>query len=93
MTKILATSRNESELRHVWKEWRKQTGPAVRPLYKEYVTLLNEAARSNSNVNFEKVEMALEREHRDGDTFIFQIFQTPPIIGWTATTLLISPIR
>lgn len=50
MTEILANSRNEAELKHIWTEWRKQTGATIRPLYNDYVKLLNEAARLNSNL-------------------------------------------
>ncbi|XP_065220101.1 angiotensin-converting enzyme-like isoform X2 [Planococcus citri] len=48
LTEILATSRNEEELKHVWVEWRKQTGKPIRPLFAEYVALTNEAAALNN---------------------------------------------
>ena len=45
---IFSTSRDEAELKYIWLEWRKQTGPKIRPMYKEYVTLFNEIATLNS---------------------------------------------
>ncbi|XP_008198828.3 angiotensin-converting enzyme-like [Tribolium castaneum] len=51
LTQILATSRNEEELRHVWVEWRNAVGPHCKVLFEEYVDLANEAARLNNFTN------------------------------------------
>ncbi|XP_077568577.1 angiotensin-converting enzyme 2 isoform X1 [Stigmatopora nigra] len=47
---VMATSRNYSELLHVWEGWRREVGKKMRPLYEDYVILKNEAAKLN---NFE----------------------------------------
>lgn len=45
---ILHKSYDVNELKHIWIKWREATGKKVRPMYKEYVKLSNEAARLNS---------------------------------------------
>lgn len=52
LIQIMANSRNEAELKHVWNEWRGKTGKPIRPLFAQYVSLLNEAATLNSNTMF-----------------------------------------
>ncbi|XP_061669841.1 angiotensin-converting enzyme 2 isoform X1 [Syngnathoides biaculeatus] len=44
---VMATSRNYSELLHVWEGWRREVGKRMRPLYQDYVRLKNEAAKLN----------------------------------------------
>lgn len=47
LTNILANSTNYDELVHVWKSWREKVGRPMKPLYREFVDLNNEAARLN----------------------------------------------
>ncbi|KAK4882077.1 hypothetical protein RN001_005396 [Aquatica leii] len=47
ITKILTSSRDPEELKHVWVEWRKKT-KTVKPLFIDYVKYSNEAARLNN---------------------------------------------
>lgn len=44
---LMASSRNYDELKYVWEQWHSATGPHMRNDYKEYVTLMNQAARLN----------------------------------------------
>ncbi|KAF5284087.1 hypothetical protein FQA39_LY17136 [Lamprigera yunnana] len=44
---ILAHSSNYDELTYVWAAWRNETGVKMKETYKKYVTLSNEAARTN----------------------------------------------
>ena len=44
---IMAKSRDANELKYVWKQWRKATGPKLKQLYSEYVRLNNIGAREN----------------------------------------------
>ena len=48
LTKILATSSNESLLREVWLKWRDATGAKMRTDYTNYYRLGNKAAKLNS---------------------------------------------
>ncbi|XP_044735585.1 angiotensin-converting enzyme-like [Chrysoperla carnea] len=48
ITHILSTSNNAEELKHAWVEWRKNSGDKSKALFKEYVNLVNEAARLNN---------------------------------------------
>ncbi|XP_013394530.1 angiotensin-converting enzyme-like [Lingula anatina] len=47
LTRLMATSRNYSELLDAWKGWRDATGRKIRDDYKEFVSLSNEAAVEN----------------------------------------------
>ncbi|CAB3376655.1 Hypothetical predicted protein [Cloeon dipterum] len=47
ITELLKVSRNHEELRHIWIEWRRNSGEKVKETYKEYVTLKNKAAKLN----------------------------------------------
>ncbi len=47
---VMATSENWDELLWAWKGFRDEVGVPNKPLYKEYVTLSNEAARLNGIV-------------------------------------------
>ncbi|XP_077374818.1 angiotensin-converting enzyme 2 isoform X2 [Festucalex cinctus] len=47
LERVMATSRNYSELLHVWEGWRREVGKRMRPLYEDYVLLKNEAAKLN----------------------------------------------
>ena len=49
LVKILAKSRNEEELRHVWTEWHDKSGKPIKEKYKQFVALNNEAAKLNGN--------------------------------------------
>ncbi|XP_049573213.1 angiotensin-converting enzyme 2 [Syngnathus scovelli] len=44
---VMSTSRNYSELLHVWEGWRREVGKRMRPLYEDYVLLKNQAAKLN----------------------------------------------
>ncbi|XP_071443232.1 angiotensin-converting enzyme [Hetaerina americana] len=48
LTQLMARSRDWEELEHAWTEWRRLTGPRMRPIYEEVVELTNEAARLNN---------------------------------------------
>lgn len=48
LTLLLAKSRDPEELKHIWVEFRKNAGDKVRKSFTEYVELLNEAAKLNS---------------------------------------------
>ena len=43
----MRNSRDPEELKHVWLTWRDQTGKTMRDDYKEFVQLINEAAKIN----------------------------------------------
>lgn len=47
LTKIMKTSKDYDELKHVWSQWRDVTGKKVRSEFLEYVKLSNEAAKLN----------------------------------------------
>jgi hypothetical protein len=47
------TSRNASELEHVWSAWRDATGKKVKDHFKRYVELSNEAAKANKHPDIE----------------------------------------
>ena len=44
---IMATSRDPKELKYVWNQWRKATGPKLKSHYKDYVRLNNIGATEN----------------------------------------------
>jgi hypothetical protein len=44
---LLTESKNYDELKHVWSEWRNQSGRKIRRQYVRYVELMNESARRN----------------------------------------------
>lgn len=48
LVKIMADSRNNDHLVTAWREWRRVTGPQIKPLYKKFVALSNEGARDNN---------------------------------------------
>ncbi|XP_059351358.1 angiotensin-converting enzyme-like [Daphnia carinata] len=48
LTKIMAESRNEKELRHVWTEWHDKSGGPIKHKYKEFVEISNQAAKLNN---------------------------------------------
>lgn len=48
LVKIMAESRNNKKLVTAWREWRRVTGPKLKPLYKKFVELSNEGARDNN---------------------------------------------
>lgn len=43
----MSSSSNFTELKYTWTMWHNSTGPLIRPLYKKYVNISNEAARLN----------------------------------------------
>lgn len=43
----MAQSRDPNELKYVWAMWHNQTGPPMKPLFKSYIELNNEAAKLN----------------------------------------------
>ncbi|XP_048587927.1 angiotensin-converting enzyme [Nematostella vectensis] len=45
--KILAESRDYERLLFVWKGWRDAVGPAIRPLYQQFVDISNKGAKEN----------------------------------------------
>ena len=47
MGHILATSENYDELLWTWSEWRARTGKLMRTDYRNYLNILNEAAKLN----------------------------------------------
>ena len=47
LTEIIGSSRDPEELKYVWLSWRDQTGKTMRDDYKEFVQLINEAAKIN----------------------------------------------
>ncbi|XP_041788026.1 angiotensin-converting enzyme-like [Anopheles merus] len=47
LEKVMAESDNYDELEYVWRRWREESGKKMRSDYKEYVALVNEAARLN----------------------------------------------
>lgn len=44
---IMAKSKDEQELRHIWKYWHEETGRSLRSNFIRYVELSNEGARLN----------------------------------------------
>lgn len=49
IAEILANSRDEKELRHVWTQWREKSGKLIRKQFAEFVNLTQEVALLNSN--------------------------------------------
>ncbi|XP_053674124.1 angiotensin-converting enzyme-like [Anopheles nili] len=47
LEKVLAESSDYDELEYVWRRWREESGKKMRTDYKDYVQLVNEAARLN----------------------------------------------
>uniref|UniRef100_A0A182R0V2 Angiotensin-converting enzyme n=1 Tax=Anopheles farauti TaxID=69004 RepID=A0A182R0V2_9DIPT len=47
MEKVLAESGDYDELEYVWRRWREESGKKMRADYKDYVQLVNEAAKLN----------------------------------------------
>lgn len=45
--RIMANSRNNNELTHIWREWHDKIGPQMKNKYMRYVDLANQAARIN----------------------------------------------
>ena len=45
---IMTTSEDYDELSYTWKEWRDRSGKLMRNGYKDYVSLVNKAAKLNS---------------------------------------------
>lgn len=43
----MATSNNSDELEYLWAMWHNATGPKMKPFYKKYIELSNEAAKLN----------------------------------------------
>lgn len=43
----MASSRNYDELKYIWTKWHDSTGPLMREDYKEYVSMMNQAAALN----------------------------------------------
>lgn len=43
----MASSRNNGELLHFWKEWHDKTGPILKSRFLRYLELANESARMN----------------------------------------------
>ena len=64
LERIMATSRDPEELAHYWEGWRDRTGRKLGPLFQEYVSLMNEAARRNGFVD--AAEMAAA-QYDDGE--------------------------
>lgn len=48
ITELLMNSRDPEELKHIWVEWRRESGEKVKSLYPKYVELANTAARLNN---------------------------------------------
>ncbi|XP_065334808.1 angiotensin-converting enzyme-like isoform X1 [Cloeon dipterum] len=69
LTELLMKSRDPEELRHIWIEWRRNSGEKVKEQYKEYVALSNKAARMN---NFDNAA-ALWLNNYESDEFRGQI--------------------
>lgn len=47
LTRIMAKSKDVSELTHMWQQWHDETGRPLRSKFIRYVELSNEAARLN----------------------------------------------
>ncbi|XP_077996679.1 angiotensin-converting enzyme-like [Glandiceps talaboti] len=47
LTATMAKSRDYEELKWAWESWRKETGPKMKDMYEEFVTLANKAAEVN----------------------------------------------
>nr|ATU82846.1 secreted Angiotensin-converting enzyme-like protein [Pristhesancus plagipennis] len=59
LTEIMISSRNPDELKHIWVEFRQNTGKKCKELFKQYVELVNEGARLNNvtdNAEFWKID-------------------------------------
>lgn len=58
---MMATNRNWDELKHIWSEWRRNTGQSMRETFEQLVHLSNEAARMNSKDIRRKFEIIQRR--------------------------------
>ncbi|XP_077861596.1 angiotensin-converting enzyme-like [Saccoglossus kowalevskii] len=47
LTRLMATSRDYDELKWAWEGWRRETGPEMKDMYENFVTLANKAAKVN----------------------------------------------
>ncbi|KAG8179605.1 hypothetical protein JTE90_025770 [Oedothorax gibbosus] len=65
LTEIFATSKNYDELKHLWSEWRDQTGKQLKDKYLRYIQLSNEAACLNGFADAGE----LWREGYESETF------------------------
>ena len=48
---VMTTSEDYDELSYTWKEWRDKSGKLMRNGYKDYVSLVNKAAKLNSKIS------------------------------------------
>ena len=51
LTEIIAKNRNLTELDYYWNQWFTKVGSQIKPLYKEYVKILNSQARGQNQNN------------------------------------------
>lgn len=47
LTRIMADSRNEDELKYTWVQWRNVAAKPIRQKYLDFVALNNKAAKAN----------------------------------------------
>ncbi|KAL7025993.1 hypothetical protein ACKWTF_013731 [Chironomus riparius] len=69
MGRILSTSENYDELLWTWSEWREKTGKLMRTDYRNYLNMLNEAAKLNGKEDFGEIW----REAYDDDNLIANV--------------------
>ena len=53
---LFAKSGDYDLLAYIWKQWRQQTGVSMRPLYMQYVELMNKGLMQNFSLFESKVE-------------------------------------
>lgn len=53
----MTTSEDYDELSYTWKEWRDKSGKLMRNGYKDYVSLVNKAAKLNSKKNKNSIKI------------------------------------
>uniref|UniRef100_A0A182NTL2 Angiotensin-converting enzyme n=1 Tax=Anopheles dirus TaxID=7168 RepID=A0A182NTL2_9DIPT len=66
LTRLMETSRSESELRHYWVAWREKTGPPVKNTFMRYLHLANQAAEQHG---FHDAGEQMRSVYEDGDFF------------------------
>jgi len=72
LTEILSTSRDASELKYYWEQWRDASGKKIGKMYPAYVDFYNEAAKLNGFKDASKMKV----DTYESDTFMEEMEST-----------------
>ncbi len=59
LTRIMAKSKDDNELKYMWQQWHDETGRPLRSKFMRYVELSNEAARLNGKILNKRYQLSL----------------------------------